>query len=140
MATLTSAGASAAPRHHKGRVASKGTVSVLFAGSLVKYMEQSFGPSFERAYGYSFRGFGGGSTELASEVRYLNKYWVTAVFRTGGIWGISVGGEILKGVLLNYSYNMSTNVALNTFGSHQLTLGVKIFDFKKSISNSKIAN
>jgi len=75
--------------------------------------------------------------ELASEVRYINKYWVTAVFRTGGIWGISVGGEILKGVLLNYSYNMSTNVALNTFGSHQLTLGVKILDFKKHTSNSR---
>jgi molybdate/tungstate transport system substrate-binding protein len=32
-------------------------------------MEQSLGPSFERADGYSFRGFGGGSTELASEIR-----------------------------------------------------------------------
>jgi molybdate/tungstate transport system substrate-binding protein len=63
------AGASAAPGNHHGRVASKGTVSVLFAGSLVKYMEQSFGPSFERADGYSFRGFGGGSTELGSEIR-----------------------------------------------------------------------
>lgn len=49
--------------------ASKGTVSVLFAGSLVKYMEQGLGPAFERADGYSFRGFGGGSTELASEIK-----------------------------------------------------------------------
>src|SRR6201987_969589 len=32
-------------------------------------MEQAFGPAFERADGYSFRGFGGGSTELASEIR-----------------------------------------------------------------------
>jgi molybdate transport system substrate-binding protein len=63
------AGALAAPGNHEGRVASKGTVSVLFAGSLVKYMEQTFGPSFEQADGYSFRGFGGGSTELASEIR-----------------------------------------------------------------------
>jgi molybdate/tungstate transport system substrate-binding protein len=44
-------------------------VSVLFAGSLLKYMEQTFGPSFERADGYGFRGFGGGSTELASEIK-----------------------------------------------------------------------
>ena len=52
-----------------GRGASKGAVSVLFAGSLLRYMEQTFGPSFERANGYGFRGFGGGSTELASEIK-----------------------------------------------------------------------
>ena len=69
LAGLTSVSSSAAPRNHKGRLASKGTVSVLFAGSLVKYMEQTFGPSFERVDGYSFRGFGGGSTELASEIK-----------------------------------------------------------------------
>jgi molybdate/tungstate transport system substrate-binding protein len=69
VAALTSTGASAAPRNHQGSVASKGTASVLFAGSLVKYMEQTFGPSFERADGYSFRGFAGGSTELASEIK-----------------------------------------------------------------------
>jgi molybdate/tungstate transport system substrate-binding protein len=51
------------------RAASKGTVSVLFAGSLEDYMENGFGPSFERTDGYGFQGFGGGSTELASEIK-----------------------------------------------------------------------
>jgi molybdate/tungstate transport system substrate-binding protein len=51
------------------RAAAKGTVSVLFAGSLVNYMERNAGPSFQKADGYGFRGFGGGSTELASEIR-----------------------------------------------------------------------
>ena len=46
---------------------------------------------------------------------------------TGGIWGIGFGGEVYDGVLLNYSYNLSSNVALNTFGSHQFTLGVRLF-------------
>jgi type IX secretion system PorP/SprF family membrane protein len=65
--------------------------------------------------------------ELASEVRYNNKFWGMLLFRTGGIWGMGFGAEIRDGILLNYSYNLSTNVALNTFGSHQLTLGVKLF-------------
>lgn len=65
--------------------------------------------------------------ELASEVSYTEKLWGSLVFRTGGIWGFGFGGEIYDGVLLNYSYNLSTNVALNTFGSHQLTLGIKLF-------------
>ncbi len=41
---------------------------------------------------------------------------------------MGVGGEVYNGILLNYSYNLSTNVALNTFGSHQISLGVMIFE------------
>jgi hypothetical protein len=37
------------------------------------------------------------------------------------------GAGITDGIILNYSYNLSTNVALNTFGSHQITIGVRIF-------------
>jgi molybdate/tungstate transport system substrate-binding protein len=44
-------------------------VKALFAGSLVAYMEHNFRPSFERASGYGFQGFGGGSTELANEIK-----------------------------------------------------------------------
>jgi type IX secretion system PorP/SprF family membrane protein len=75
--------------------------------------------------------------ELASEVRFLTDYWGTAVFRTGGIWGMGLGGEIYKGILLNYSYNLSTNVALSTFGSHQLTLGIRLSDYIKMGNKSK---
>lgn len=70
--------------------------------------------------------------ELASEVRYIEKFWFMALYRTGGVWGMGLGGEIYKGILLNYSYNFSTNVAMGTFGSHQLTLGFRIPDFKKT--------
>jgi type IX secretion system PorP/SprF family membrane protein len=65
--------------------------------------------------------------ELASEVNYNKKIWGMLVFRTGGIWGLGFGAEVTDGIFLNYSYNLSTNVALNTFGSHQITLGVRLF-------------
>ncbi|MHB8240431.1 MAG: substrate-binding domain-containing protein [Solirubrobacteraceae bacterium] len=51
------------------RAAGRGSVSTLFAGSLVAYMEDDLGPAFEKASGYGFEGFGGGSTELANEIR-----------------------------------------------------------------------
>ena len=70
--------------------------------------------------------------ELASQITYFKKWWGTCVFRTGGIWGFGFGGEICKGVLLNYSYNLCSNVAMNTFGSHQLTLGLRIPESKKN--------
>jgi type IX secretion system PorP/SprF family membrane protein len=69
--------------------------------------------------------------EFASEVNYNKKVWGMLVFRTGGIWGMGFGAEVTDGIIINYSYNLSTNVALNTFGSHQLTLGVRLF--KKAV-------
>jgi molybdate/tungstate transport system substrate-binding protein len=69
LAPTASAGQSGARLRPVARAVSKGTVSVLFAGSLLKYMEGALGPAFERADGYGFRGFGGGSTELASQIR-----------------------------------------------------------------------
>jgi len=51
------------------RAGGRGTVRTLFAGSLVAYMEHDLGPSFEKASGYGFEGFGGGSTELANEIK-----------------------------------------------------------------------
>lgn len=66
--------------------------------------------------------------ELASEASYKKKLWGMLVFRTGGIWGMGFGAEVSEGILVNYSYNLSTNVALNTFGSHQITLGVRLFN------------
>jgi type IX secretion system PorP/SprF family membrane protein len=74
--------------------------------------------------------------ELAFQARYLKRFWGTAVFRTGGIWGLGAGAEIYRGVLLNYSYNMSSNVTLNAFGSHQVTLGVRIFQRSKILNES----
>lgn len=70
--------------------------------------------------------------EIASSVFWDNRFWGTATFRTGGIFGLGFGGEVFEGILINYSYNLSSNVAINTFGSHQLTLGVKIFNFINS--------
>lgn len=70
--------------------------------------------------------------DLASQISYNNKFWGSLVFRTGGIWGMGFGGEIYKGVLLNYSYNLSSHITLDAFGSHQLTLGVRIFDNQKA--------
>ena len=70
---LVSAGASAPAAPSGGgqataRAAGGGKVRALYAGSLVAYMEGNLAPSFEKASGYGFEGFGGGSTELANEL------------------------------------------------------------------------
>ncbi|HEY5343271.1 MAG TPA: substrate-binding domain-containing protein [Solirubrobacteraceae bacterium] len=44
-------------------------VSALYAGSLVELMEEDIGPAFQKADGYGFEGYGGGSNEVAAEIR-----------------------------------------------------------------------
>lgn len=52
-----------------GSASGKGTVNVLYAGSLEAVMNQRIGPAFERATGYTFNGYPAGSKDLASEIR-----------------------------------------------------------------------
>jgi type IX secretion system PorP/SprF family membrane protein len=69
--------------------------------------------------------------EIAPTITWDKRFWGNVLLRTGGIFGAGLGGEVLNGIMLNYSYNFSTNVALNTFSSHQISLGVRIFKPKK---------
>lgn len=50
-------------------VPNTGTVSVLYAGSLVNLMEHDVGPAFARYSGYTYQGFGAGSTALAAQIK-----------------------------------------------------------------------
>jgi molybdate/tungstate transport system substrate-binding protein len=49
--------------------AGKEAVSVLYAGSLVDYMENGLGPAFTRDTHLGYQGYGAGSTLIASEVK-----------------------------------------------------------------------
>jgi len=73
--------------------------------------------------------------DVSATVTWNERFWITTLIRTSGILGVGLGGEIYKGILLNYSYDLSNNlnstVPINTFGSHQLTLGIRIFNFLK---------
>jgi molybdate/tungstate transport system substrate-binding protein len=46
-----------------------GTVSVLYAGSLVNLMEHKIGPAFSQATGYGYSGYAAGSVAIANEVK-----------------------------------------------------------------------
>lgn len=47
----------------------RGTVSVLYAGSLVNLMEHDLGPAFAGSSGYTYEGVGAGSTELVAQIK-----------------------------------------------------------------------
>jgi molybdate/tungstate transport system substrate-binding protein len=57
------------PTLASAQTATGGTVSVLYAGSLVNLMEHGIGPAFDKADGADFRGYAGGSNKLANEIK-----------------------------------------------------------------------
>lgn len=69
--------------------------------------------------------------ELSPSVYWDERFWGNVLFRTGGIFGLGFGGEVYNGLLVNYSYNLSSGIALNTYGSHQISLGVRLSEFLK---------
>ena len=69
--------------------------------------------------------------EISPTVTWKNRFWGTTFYRSSGTFGIGAGGEIYDGIILNYSYNYITNISLYSFGSHQLSMGIRLFNFKK---------
>lgn len=65
--------------------------------------------------------------EIAPAAMWNKRIWAVLLYRSGGVFGGSFGGEVYNGLMINYSYNLSTRVAMSTFGSHQVTLGVRLF-------------
>ena len=59
--------------------------------------------------------------EITRHLHGTNGYGLPLSYRTNGILGLGLGGEVIDGILLNYSYdlnfNMTANVSLNTYGS-----------------------
>jgi molybdate/tungstate transport system substrate-binding protein len=52
-----------------GSASRKGSVSVLYAGSLQALMNEHIGAAFQKASGYTFDGYPAGSKDLASEIK-----------------------------------------------------------------------
>lgn len=52
-----------------GPARGQGKVDVLYAGSLVNFMEHQVGPGFNQATGYTYEGFAGGSDGLAQQIK-----------------------------------------------------------------------
>lgn len=69
--------------------------------------------------------------ELLGHVGYSDRLWGNLMFRTGGVWGAGAGGEIYRGIILNYAYNFSHNMPFNTFSGHIVTLGFKLSALQK---------
>ncbi len=91
-------GAAATGGTTSARAAAKGSVSVLYAGSLEDFMEEDLGPAFTKATGFGFEGFGGGSEELVAQVkggvRRGDVFLSAAPSADGELQGASNGGWV----------------------------------------------
>lgn len=69
--------------------------------------------------------------EMAAQVSWIKRIWGSFVFRDPGIFGIGAGGKIINGLSIGYNFNAASNVALNAFNSHEVTLCIDLKEFIK---------
>jgi hypothetical protein len=69
--------------------------------------------------------------ELASSVVFKKNLWGSLLFRDPGIWGIGIGGNILKGLKIGYNFNIASSVAPRFYNNHEICIGINIFEFAK---------
>lgn len=64
--------------------------------------------------------------EIAAQAFYLEKYWASLLYRGKGIWSVGIGGEIMDGVMLAYSYNAGYDIEISAFQNHEISLGLNL--------------
>jgi type IX secretion system PorP/SprF family membrane protein len=67
--------------------------------------------------------------EMACQVMYLKRFSASLVYRDPGILGFGIGANIDKGLKIAYNFNLATNVALGAFNSHEISLGINLFEY-----------
>jgi type IX secretion system PorP/SprF family membrane protein len=67
--------------------------------------------------------------EIASQVMWQKRIMGSLVFRDPGILGIGLGAYIDKGLRISYNFNFATNVAMNIYNNHEVTVGFNIFEY-----------
>jgi type IX secretion system PorP/SprF family membrane protein len=78
--------------------------------------------------------------EMAARVVYLKRVWSSLVYRDPGIFGIGIGGNIVKGLDISYNFNFASKVTMNAFNNHEFCLGFNIFDYvgkKKTVTGNQ---
>jgi type IX secretion system PorP/SprF family membrane protein len=70
--------------------------------------------------------------EIASSVVYQKRVWGSLLFRDPGIWGIGVGGNIIKGLKLGYNFNFASTVASRFYNNHEIVLGINFSEISKT--------
>ena len=67
--------------------------------------------------------------ELASQVVYMKRFHGSLMYRDPGIIGAGAAISLDMGIQIGYNFNFATNIATNAYNNHEITLGLKIFEF-----------
>jgi type IX secretion system PorP/SprF family membrane protein len=62
--------------------------------------------------------------EISAMFIYMKRFWSGLLFRKGGALGINLGGNLVKGLTFNYSYEIPVGgINARSGGGHEITLG-----------------
>lgn len=68
-----------------------------------------------------------GVLDVSGTFIYDNRYWASLLYRNSGVLAIGVGGELGKGVVLGYTYEIGTGgINSKSGGAHEISLGFRM--------------
>lgn len=58
---------------------------------------------------------------------FLDRFWLSGLYRSSSLIALGIGGELYRGFIMNYSYEIGTGgINYRSGGSHEFTLGYRI--------------
>ena len=67
--------------------------------------------------------------EIASQVIYMERFHGSLMYRDPGTIGAGAAISLNKGIQIGYNVNFATSRIINAHNNHEITLGLKIFEF-----------
>ena len=69
--------------------------------------------------------------EIGSQIEYNDKFWGSLALRGKNVFCVGFGLNAGEQIVVNYSYNFATNIAISNFQNHELTVGLNLSAFSK---------
>ncbi len=67
-----------------------------------------------------------GSFDVSSMFIFMDRFWLSGMYRNSSMIALGVGGELARGFIMNYSYEIGMGgINYRSGGSHEITIGYR---------------
>ncbi len=68
-----------------------------------------------------------GSVDVSAMAIYLDRFWMSGLYRNSSLIALGIGGELYQGFIFNYSYEIGLGgINYRSGGSHEISIGYRI--------------
>lgn len=67
-----------------------------------------------------------GSIDVSARAIFLNRFWMSGLYRNSSLIAMGIGGELYQGFIFNYSYEIGLGgINYRSGGSHEISIGYR---------------